>query len=588
MKILLSLLALAFLSSCSSLIQGPKAESALEKIVDQYFEKTLRMDPLYATSIGDHRFDDQLTIPITPEFHTRQWNAVQEALAQVAGIDCAELSESEALTCRVFVSDLENEKRLLESDLSDWMPFDQMESFFAEYAELASGSSYITFDNAKDYDNFYRRSLVVPAYIDAMIANMRIGMKKKITTPRALVRKGLKQLDRLLVKDYRKSVFYRPILTLDQKVSDADAAQAIRTKYDDLIQNVIYPAYRKLSRFVRNEYLAHSRSSSGLWAIPGGRKYYLARVRSETTTDLLPDTIYQIGLKEVSRIEGELEAVKQRIGFKGSLKEFFASVRKNPKLHPFKTDAQVLDAYRAIESRIQAHLSEHFRVIPDTPFEIREVEKFEAESASEAYQNASPDGSRPGIFWVPIPNPREYATPKMESLFLHEVMPGHHFQISIQQGLDLDRYRRFEGNDAYVEGWGLYSEGLGKELGLYTDPYQWLGRLENEMHRAIRLVVDVGIHWKGWSRERAIRYSLNHEPGDEAGITAEIERYMAWPAQALSYKIGELKILELKARAKQVLGSKFDEREFHAQILKDGALPLSVLEEKIDRWLKQH
>jgi uncharacterized protein (DUF885 family) len=582
MKKPLSLALLVLLSSCSS---SPKNTStSIDQIIDDYFEESLKLYPLNATAIGDHRFDDQLTIPITEAFRKRDLELVNSAYNRVKEIGCEHLTEQQTLSCETFLADLDSQKRLIESDLSDWMPFDQMDSFFADYAELASGSSYVTFDNLKDYENFYKRSEVVPAYFDAMIANMRVGVKKKVTTPRILVRKALKQIDDLLVSDYKKSVFYKPVLSIHEKVS-GEEADALKTRYEDLIQNKIYPAYRKLSQYVRNEYLPHSRASSGLLDVPGGKKYYLALVRSHTTTDLLPDTIMQIGLKEVSRIQGEFEQIKSKMKFKGSLRAFFESLRKNPKLHPFKTEEQVMNAYRAIESKVRARVPEYFRLMPKAPFEIREVEKFKAANASEAYQNASPDGSRPGIFWVPIPDAKKYASKSMESLFLHEAIPGHHFQISIQQELDLSRYRRFNGNNAYVEGWGLYAESLGKELGMYTDPYQWIGRLENEMHRAIRLVVDTGIHWKGWSRDRAIRYSMDHEPGDEDGITSEIERYMAIPGQALSYKIGELKLQDLKQKAKRLQGDQFDDRNFHDQILKDGALPLSVLEHKIDRWL---
>jgi uncharacterized protein (DUF885 family) len=583
----LSLALILSLTSCSSSPKAPSAsrEATVEKIIDDYFESSLRASPLTASSIGDHRFDDQLTIPLTEAYRNEESARVSNALKEIKALGCAGLGEQGTLSCESFTADLDAEERLQKVDLSYLLPFDQMWSFFSEYAELASGSSYVTFDNAKDYENFYKRSEVVPAYFDAMIANMRLGIQKKVTLPRILVRKALKQIDELLVDDYKKSVFFKPIKLIHTRASEKDAAE-IQARYEALIKDKIYPAYQKLARFVRNEYLPHARSSSGLLDLPGGKKYYLALVRSHTTTDQLPDTLMQIGLKEVARIQMQLEVTKKQMKFDGNLRAFFESLRHDPKLHPFKTEQQVLNAYRAIENRIRGKVPEYFRLMPKAPFEIREVEKFRAANASEAYQNASPDGSRPGIFWVPIPDARKYASKSMESLFLHEAIPGHHFQISIQQELNLNRYRRFGGNNAYVEGWGLYAESLGKELGVYRDPYQWIGRLENEMHRAIRLVVDVGIHWKGWSRERAIRYSMDHEPADEDGITSEIERYMAMPGQALAYKTGELKIQDLKQRAKHKLGSRYDDRDFHDQILKDGALPLSVLDQKIERWLK--
>lgn len=571
-------------SACSS--TPTEKTGSINTVVDQYFEESLKLYPLMATSIGDHRFDDQLTIPITEEHRTRELALVKRTLGQLKELGCAGRVEQELLTCEVVTADLEAQQKLLEADIGYLLPFDQMDSFFADYAELSSGSSYVTFDNEKDYENFYKRSLVVPAYFEAMIANMKVGVKKKITTPRILVRKALKQVDGLLVADYKKSVFYKPLLNIQSKMPAAQA-EAMKQRYETMIREQIYPAYQKLAKYVRNSYLPSARASSGILGVPGGREYYLALVRSHTSSDLLPDTIMQIGLKEVARIDLQFEQVKKQMKFNGSVRAFFESLRKDPKLHPFKTEEQVLNAYRAIESKLEKEIPNHFRLLPKAPFEVRAVEKFKAENASEAYQNASPDGSRPGIFWVPVPDATKYASKSMESLFLHEAIPGHHFQISIQQELDLNRYRRFSGNNAYVEGWGLYAESLGKELGLYTDPYQWVGRLENEMHRAIRLVVDTGMHWKGWTRERAIRFSLDHEPADEDGITSEVERYMAIPGQALSYKIGELKIQSLKAKAKQALGAKYDDRDFHDQILKDGALPLVVLEHKIDRWLSR-
>jgi uncharacterized protein (DUF885 family) len=308
-------------------------------------------------------------------------------------------------------------------------------------------------------------------------------------------------------------------------------------------------------------------------------------VRNHTTTRLSPNQIMMIGLQEVSRIRKEFEKVKAELGFKGSLSSFFKSLRTNPELFPFRTHEAVLQGYHTIHATLSARIPDHFHLLPKAGFDIREVEKFKAETAGESYQNPSADGSRPGIFWVPVPDPVKYQKKSMEALFLHEAIPGHHFQISIQQELDLPNYRKFSGNNAYVEGWGLYAESLGKDLGLYTDPYEWVGRLEYEMHRAIRLVVDTGIHWKGWTRERAIQYSLENEPMDEDGIVSEIERYMAIPGQALAYKLGELKIQELKRLAKTELGQKYSDRDFHDQVLKDGALPLSILDTKMKRWI---
>jgi uncharacterized protein (DUF885 family) len=321
--------------------------------------------------------------------------------------------------------------------------------------------------------------------------------------------------------------------------------------------------------------------------VPGGKDYYLALVRNHTTTRLSPDEIMAIGLKEVARIRAELDQVKRELKFKGSLVEFFKSLRQGSTLYTLKTHESVLEAYHRIHETLLGHIPAHFHLLPKARFEIREVEKFKADTAGESYQNPSADGTRPGIFWVPIPDPGKYPMKSMEALFLHEAIPGHHFQIALQQELDLPRYRKFNGNNAFVEGWGLYAESLGSELGLYQNPYSRIGRLEYEMHRALRLVVDTGMHWKGWSRERAIEYCLKNEPMGKSDIVSEIERYMAIPGQALAYKLGELKIQELKLLAKTKLKDRFDEPAFHDEILEEGPLPLSVLDSKIKSWIER-
>ena len=356
--------------------------------------------------------------------------------------------------------------------------------------------------------------------------------------------------------------------------------------YSKAISERINPAYRKLHDFIRTEYLPKCRVTAGLYAVPTGKERYAYLVRHWTTTDLTPDEIHQIGLSEVRRIRAEMEKVKTQVGFKGDLPAFFDYVRTDAKFHPFKTEEEVLEAYRAVEKRLQANLPKFFGVVPKSKFEVRATEKFRAAGASEEYKQSAPDGSRPGIFFVPVPDASKYNNTRMESLFLHEAIPGHHFQVSLQQEQEaLPEFRKYLYYGAYGEGWALYTESLGKELGIYTDPYQYFGMLTQEMHRAIRLVVDTGMHAKGWSREQAIKFSMENEGLSEARITAEVERYMAIPGQALSYKIGQLKILELRRKAEQTLGRKFDIRAFHDEILKDGVLPLDVLESKMNEWI---
>ena len=585
-KIILFLVAVQGCSSAQKPSVTPVSAKSVKmnQVIDDYFESFLKLYPLFATSIGDHRFDSEMTIVPSDEHRKQELNLVETTLATVSAMGCNDLNHQDTLTCEAFIHDMQASGELLRTDLGHLMPVDQFSSFFSDFAEIASGSSYVTFNTLQDYKNFEKRMEVVPAYFDVMIANMKLGLKRKVSTPQVLVDQALKQIHALLPKDIHESVFYKPLLNLDQVAKGSDAT-IVKAQYEDTIKTKVYPAYEKLENYVKNEYRSKARKTHGISKVPGGKKYYLALVKENTTTDLSPDQIHSLGLKEVSRIEAELEDVKKQLGFKGSRDEFFKSIRTDKKLFPFTTSEQVLNAYRAILARVMAQVPAHFRLLPKAKFEIREVEKFKAENASEAYQNGSPDGTRPGVFWVPVPHAEKYGSKDMESLFLHEAIPGHHFQISIQQETDLPRYRRFSGNNAYVEGWALYTEGLGKDLGMYTDPYQWIGRLGGEMHRAIRLVVDTGIHWKGWSREKAIKYSLEHEPADQAGVISEIERYMAIPGQALSYKLGELKILELKNKAKLALGAKYSDKDFHDEILKDGALPLSILDRKISEWI---
>jgi uncharacterized protein (DUF885 family) len=580
-------LLLLLLGSCASppkLTPSELRAERLNALLEDYFEAYLKLDPLFASSIGDHRYDADLEIPFLEDHRKKEEALMESALSAVREVGCRDLPPSALYTCMTFVAEQENNLSLLRADLDRYMPFNQFDSFFSNFAELAAGTSYVRFEKAEDYRNFMSRIRKAAARMDATRDALREGGARGIVIPRALAEKAIKQLHDLLPEDPVQSVFFKPLNAFPRGVSLRERSE-IRPEYEALVKNILYPSYQGLLDYVRRDYLPKTRTSSGISELPGGREFYRALVKYHTMTELTPDRIMTLGLSEVARIRKQMEEVKHSLGFQGKLTDFFQSLRKDPKLYPFHSPQEVMTAYSRIQDTLNRHIPDHFRLLPKARFEIREVEKFKAESASEAYQNPSADGSRPGIFWVPIPDPRKYESKSMESLFLHEAIPGHHFQISIQQELDLPRYRKFSGNNAYVEGWGLYAESLGRDLGLYTDPYQWVGRLQYEMHRAIRLVVDVGIHWKGWSRERAIRFSLENEPLDEAGIIAEIERYMAIPGQALSYKIGELKLQELKDYAKKELGNAYTDPEFHDEILKDGALPLSVLDRKIRDWV---
>jgi uncharacterized protein (DUF885 family) len=382
-------------------------------------------------------------------------------------------------------------------------------------------------------------------------------------------------------------LYFAPIRQMPAGFSNADRTR-LASAYAAMIQEKIIPAFRELEKFLTDEYLPASRGSSGIAAIPQGEAYYRSQIKAFTTTDLSADEIHQLGLREVARLLGEMNKVRETVGFQGDMKAFFEHVRTRKELMPFTEPQQVLDHFHAIHLKMQPSLQRLFSLTPKTPFEIRRTEPFREASASAEWTYGSLDGTRPGIFYVPIPKVTEYNVGQDESLFLHEAIPGHHYQFSLQRENDrLPMFRRIVDYSAFGEGWALYCESLGKELGLYDDPYQYFGMLSMEMHRAIRLVVDTGLHARGWTREQAIQYSLEHEAESEDGIVAEIERYMSWPGQALSYKIGQLKIRELRARAESALGERFDIREFHSRVLESGAIPLKLLERKIDRWIAE-
>ena len=396
------------------------------------------------------------------------------------------------------------------------------------------------------------------------------------------------EMNAMVVTDATKSLFYGPINNLPKTFSDSNK-QRITSDFVKLINEQLVPAYKKLGNFLQTEYLPKARTTTGINAIPNGDKYYNFLIKYWTTTNETPEEIYQTGLSEVKRIRGVMDSVKNATGFEGDLNQFFQFIKTNKRFMPYKQPQEVLDAFHSILARIQPNLKKMFNHTPKSPFEIRQTEAFRAASASAEYNPGTADGKRPGIFYVPILDATKFNTTSgMESLFLHEAIPGHHYQISLQQEDSLlPKFRRYAWYGAYGEGWALYCESLGKELGLYTDPYQYMGALGDEIHRAIRLVVDVAMHTKNMTREEAIKYMMDNEAISEDGATAEIERYMAIPAQALSYKIGALKIRELRNKYQSMLGNKFDLAAFHDEFLKDGCMPLEVAERKMDRWAKE-
>ncbi len=555
----------------------------LSKLFDDYFERSLQLSPLQATFIGDDRYDDKLTNSISPDFIRMALEVDRSYLDQALKFDPATLSEEDRLSWEIFV----HERRIsIESAKfpGELLPIDQMFSISTLMPVLASASSAQPFRDAKDYDRFLARMNEYITWSDQAITNMREGMRRRIVQPRVVMENVEKQLAALIEDDPQKSLFYAAVEKIPESVPAADRAR-IEKAYRDAIVNRINPAYRRLHEFVRDEYLPHTRSTVAWTALPDGAAWYAFLVKNSTTTDLTPDQIHDLGLKEVARILREMEQVKTQVGFKGDLHAFFRHLQEDPQFY-YTKEEDLIAGYQDVKRRIDAVLPKYFSIFPKADYEVRPVEAFRAKSAAGAsYQSPSADGSRPGIFYVNTFNLKAQPKFGMETLSLHEASPGHHFQISIQQELtDIPRFRRFGGNyTAYVEGWALYAESIGKEMGLFTDPYQYYGRLSDEMLRALRLVVDTGLHTRGWTRERAIQYMLDNSSMAKSDVEAEVERYIANPAQALGYKIGQIRIREMRAAAEKKLGPKFDVKRFHTEVLRDGALPMDVLEKKLER-----
>lgn len=556
----------------------------LDVLFERYFEDSLRMSPLSATLIGDHRYDDQLPNSIGPAYLAEARELNKRYLDEIRAIDPATLAPADRISYEMFVYEREREIRG-ERFPQELLPINQAGSLLTFMPSLGSGTNAQPFQTVQDYENWLKRLDGLVVWMDQAIVNMRAGVAKGVVQPRPLMQKVVPQLDAMVVSRAQDSAYYAPIKELPASFFAADR-ERLTAAYTTQIETKLVPAYKRLRDFVRDEYLPKTRTSVAWTALPDGQAWYAFAVQEHTTTTMTPDEIHALGLSEVARIRGEMDRVRQQVGFKGDLEAFFTFLENDPQFY-FTNGADLLDGYRALKTRIDAALPKLFSVFPKADYEVREVEAFRAQSAAGgSYQQPSADGSRPGIFYVNTFNLKAQPKFGMETLSLHEAAPGHHFQIAIQQELQgVPRFRRFGGDyTAFVEGWALYAESLGKELGMFTDPYQWYGRLSDEMLRAMRLVVDTGLHAKGWSREQAIKYMLDNSTMAESDVTSEVERYIAWPGQALGYKVGDIRIQGLRREAQQELGPKFDVRDFHREVLSDGAVPLDVLQGKIERW----
>ena len=564
-------------------------EKSLEiaQVFENYYQESLKLYPLQATSQGDLRYNDFLPNDLSDEFRKKEKEFYTFYKSQLNNFPDHTLNENDLLSKKVLLWECDlSLKRLTFNE--QYTPINQMWTLQLTIGQYAAGLSAQPFKTVKDYNNWLKRIDDYLIWLETAEERMRQGIKNEIVLPKSLIKKVIPQLKTILNPDLNQNLFFSPARQFPEEFSKKDKSILIE-KYTEMVLNKIIPAYKKLYDFMSDQYLDAGRSSSGISAFEDGLDYYNYSIKLYTTTELTADEIHNIGLKEVAKISSEMEKIKTKVGFNGDLKSFFNHVRELDELIPFNEPKEVIDNFNKIHEKMTPQVNKLFGLQPKTPFEVRRTESFREASASAEYNPGSLDGTRPGIFYVPIPNIKEYNYFSDEDLFLHEAIPGHHYQISLQQeNTSLPSFRKSLWYSSYGEGWALYSESLGEELGLYDDPYQYFGMLSAEMHRAIRLVVDTGLHTKGWSREKAIQYSLDNEAESEAGITSEIERYMANPGQALSYKIGQLKIRELRSNAEQKLGDKFDIKIFHEKVLESGCIPLQLLEEKINKWVSSY
>lgn len=573
--------------SIATLLVNCKSEEKavnFSELTNGYFDGKNDLSPLDATLNGQNEYNDQLQFEMTDSYRTKQKAFFDKYETELSKVDETKLNSEEKISYEIIKWEVSIGKDLLKQP-ANLMPVHQFWGTHLTMGQYAGGTAAQPFKTEKDYRNFLKRMDLYAVWMDSAMVYMKKGMAKGIVLPKALTIKVIPEFEDMITAKVEDNLFYSSIKAMPTTFSEA-VKKDLTDKYTTAINDKLTPRFNKMAQFLKEEYLPASRVTSGIGSLPFGKELYATYVKMWTTTEMTPDEIHNLGLKEVARLKLEMEKVKTQVGFKGTLFAFFEEVRNKKELKPFKKPEEVIANFESIYARIKPNVDKLFSLQPKTKFEIRRTEAFREKSGSAEYIQGAADGSRPGIFYVPIPDIANYNLYGDEDLFLHEAIPGHHFQVSLQQeNQQLPDFRKFNWFGAYGEGWALYTESLGVELGLYKDPYQYFGMLGNEMHRAVRLVVDTGMHTKGWTREQAIQYSLENEAESEASIVAEIERYMAIPGQALSYKIGQLKIIELRKKAESKMGSKFDIKKFHEKVLESGVLPLALLEKKINDWI---
>jgi uncharacterized protein (DUF885 family) len=552
---------------------------ALSSLLDQIWQDRLKHSPEFASSIGDKRYNDQLT-----DYSAKEVNAGlargRDYIQQLSEIDTTGISEQERLSADLMLRSLIEAQE--GAKFKEWeMPVNQFNGFHTDLAQLPDR---LQFDSVKDYDDYITRLTKVPTAFSQIMTNMQLGVDEGRTPPQYLMEKVLAQTETLANQKAEESPFAMPLKTFPKSVSAAEQKRITA----DLLQAIstdVLPMYKRFAGFLKAEYIPKARKEPGIGAIPDGDAYYTFRIRQSTTLNKSAAEIHQIGLDEVKRDEAEMLAIVKTLGF-ADVKSFSAALKANPKEHAVSADA-LIGAYKGYIAAMKPNLPKLFGRLPKAPLEVVPVPSYmEKDQAAAYYDNGTPDGSRPGRVYVNTYNFADRSLAPVEAVAYHEGLPGHHLQISIAQELTgLPEFRKYQDYTAFTEGWGLYSERLGKDVGFYKDPYSDYGRLENDMWRAIRLVVDTGVHSQHWTRQQMVDYFHEHSAIDDTNIQAEVDRYIAWPAQALGYKMGQLKILELRDRAKAALGPKFDIEAFHDEVLDSGALPLDVLEQRVNGWI---
>jgi uncharacterized protein (DUF885 family) len=553
-----------------------------------YFDESMQMNPVSATYVGINEYNDRFSAPINQQNLALSLAFEEKYLAKIKSIDASALSGQDLLSYEIFLRDREIAIKGAQFP-GHLIPIHQMGGAHTYFASLGSGESAQPFNTTDDYRNFMSRAQGFAIYMDSTIVAMQEGIDKSIVLPTPLIKKVLPQLQVHMLDDVTKSVFYAPLEKLkeNQNITDADKAQ-ITKDYITTIKNIIIPAYSRVHQFMNDSYLLQGRDTVGLSDLPNGKAWYEYRIETNTTLPLTAEEIHTFGQQEVARILAEMDKVKETVGFEGDLSAFFEFLRTDEQFF-FDSEQSLIEGYTQVKEKIDSRVPLLFEVFPKADYEVRAVEAFRAaSSAGASYQSPAPDGSRPGIFYINAYNLKAQPKYLMETLSIHEAAPGHHFQIAIQQEVEsLPDFRKFGGYTVFAEGWALYAESLGKEMGLFSDPYMWYGRLSDEQLRAMRLVVDTGLHAFGWTRQQAIDFMIDNSSLAASDVKAEVERYIAIGGQAVSYKVGQRHIRMLRNKAQQILGDNFDVKKFHTQVLIDSALPMPILEAKIDRWIEQ-